>query len=381
MNILYILPLLSTVGGQERTLTDKANWLAHQGHQVLMVTYEHEGPLAYPLDDGVRHEDLCCHFFSLYSLPLYRRPWAALKMKRQFRERLTILVKDFRPDVIVVAIPNTENFLSDIIQVAGDIPVIIESHLAHGHQVIRRGFTEKWLYYIFSPQRAIAKARLLIALTEGDAAYWKGIVQNVKVIPNPLPSAFLPDTAHRKHQTTSCHRVIAVGRLAPQKRMDRLIDAFAQLSGKYPEWTLDIFGQGECYESLLQQIHRLQLTDRIRLLPPTRHIAEEYEKSDSFVLSSDYEGFGLVIIEAMACGLPVVATDCPYGPSEIIEDGKTGLLSQLNVQDLAAKIEWIITHKKEREEMGFRAHEASVRYHLEQVAPQWLAAYQSANNR
>jgi hypothetical protein len=122
-------------------------------------------------------------------------------MKRQFREKLTLLVKDFRPDVMVIAIPNTENFLPDIIQVAGDIPVIIESHLAHGHQVIRRGFTEKWLYYIFSPQRAIVKARLLIALTEGDAAYWKKMVSNVMVIPNPLSSAFLPYTIHHKHQT------------------------------------------------------------------------------------------------------------------------------------------------------------------------------------
>ena len=90
------------------------------------------------------------------------------------------------------------------------------------------------------------------------------------------------------------------------------------------------------------QIHRLQLADRIRLLPPTSHIAEEYENSDFFVLSSDYEGFGLVIIEAMACGLPVVATDCPYGPSDIIDDGKTGLLSQMNVKDLAEKIYWIL---------------------------------------
>jgi glycosyltransferase involved in cell wall biosynthesis len=159
--------------------------------------------------------------------------------------------------------------------------------------------------------------------------------------------------------------------------MDRLIAAFAQLSGKYPEWTLDIFGEGECHESLSQQIHRLQLADRIRLLPPTSHIAEEYENSDFFVLSSDYEGFGLVIIEAMACGLPVVATDCPYGPSDIIDDGKTGLLSQMNVKDLAEKIEWMITHEKERMEMGLRAHEASARYQLERVMPQWLAAYQS----
>ena len=110
---------------------------------------------------------------------------------------------------------------------------------------------------------------------------------------------------------------------------------------------------------------------------PVDDIYSEYQRSQFLVLSSDFEGFGLVIIEAMACGLPVVATNCPYGPSEIIEEGKTGLLSQMNVEDLAEKIEWMITHDKERQEMGIRAYEASARYQIEQVMPQWLAAYQS----
>lgn len=373
MRLLYILPLLSTMGGQERTITDKANWLSHHGHQVMLVTYEHEGPLAYRLDNGVGHEDVGCHFFSLYRYSFFRRPLEALRLKRLFRKKLQAILQRFRPDVIVVPIPNTENFLPDIVRMADAIPVVIESHLAHGHQVIRRGFTERWLHYVYSPLRALRKARLLISLTEGDARYWRKMVRHVRVIPNPLASDLPPLTSHLS--LLGSHRIIAVGRLTPQKRLDRLVDAFALLADKYPQWTIDIFGEGECHQQLQEQIDRLHLSERVRIHPPTHQIFEEYRRSDLFVLSSDFEGFGLVIIEAMACGLPVVATNCPYGPSEIIEDGKTGLLAQLDVATLAAKMEWLITHDAERRQMGQAAQQAVARYRLDRVMPEWEKAY------
>jgi len=115
----------------------------------------------------------------------------------------------------------------------------------------------------------------------------------------------------------------------------------------------------------------------VHLIPPTKDIYNEFQRSQFFVLSSDYEGFGLVIIEAMACGIPVVSTDCPYGPSEIIEDGKTGLLAKMDVQDLADKMEWMITHEEERKAMGARAHQAAARYRKEVVMPEWEKAYLS----
>ena len=170
MRLLYFIPLLSTKGGQERTLTDKANWLQERGHEVMFVTYEHAGELAYPLHQGVQHVDLNCHFFSLYRYPVFRRWLEALKLKRRLRRKMQEVIQAFRPDLIVVAIPNTENFLCDVMAVAQDIPVVIESHLAQGHEVIRRGATERWLYWLYPPIRAIRKAHLLIALTEGDAS-------------------------------------------------------------------------------------------------------------------------------------------------------------------------------------------------------------------
>ena len=102
---------------------------------------------------------------------------------------------------------------------------------------------------------------------------------------------------------------------------------------------------------------------------------EEYQRSQFFVLSSDYEGFGLVLVEAMACGIPVVSTDCPHGPSDIIDDGCTGLLTKLNVKDLAEKMEWMITHDKDRMLMGEKAYEAAANYKIDVIMPKWEAIY------
>ena len=162
-----------------------------------------------------------------------------------------------------------------------------------------------------------------------------------------------------------------------QKRFDRLIDAFAAISSKYPNWHVDIFGEGNLRNTLEQQIERLGLKDKILIHQPSSNIYDEYLCSELYVMSSDYEGFGLVLVEAMACGVPVISTDCPFGPSEIIEDGVTGLLTKMDVDDLANKIEWMITHPEKLKSMGVKAHESAAKYQLENVMPKWEAVYKS----
>jgi glycosyltransferase involved in cell wall biosynthesis len=149
------------------------------------------------------------------------------------------------------------------------------------------------------------------------------------------------------------------------------------IADKYPDWHIDIYGEGEekaYIEKLIQNCH---LTKRVKLFAPSSHIYDEYRNSQFLVLSSDSESFSLVIVEAMACGLPVVSTDCPFGPRDIIEDGKTGLLSRLDSEDLAAKMEWMIIHTKEREDMGKYAHQAAARYKKDVVMKEWEHAYLS----
>ena len=375
MKLIYFIPLLSTKGGQERTLIDKANYLIGQGHEVMFVTFENDGPIAYPMDKSIHHTDIDCRHFSIYRESLLMRFITAWKMKRLFRKRMLRVLSGFCPDVIVAAVPLTEFFLSDLMQVAGSIPVIVESHLARGYEALKRGFTEKIMDALYSPERAIRQSSLLVALTEGDAAQWRKVHHNVRIIVNPVtdyPESLFDVMKDEK-------RIIAVGRLSTQKRFDRLIDAFAMIADKYPEWYIDIFGSStaEGREKLMIYISSKGLKGRVHIFEPTSDIYTEYQRSEFFVHSSDFEGFGLVIVEAMACGIPVVSTNCPYGPSEIIEDGKTGLLAKMDVKDLAEKMEWMMTHDEERRLMGVNAHQAAARFRKETIMPQWEEAYLS----
>jgi len=375
MKLMYFLPLLSTAGGQERTIIDKANWLVEKGHEVLLVTFENDGGVAYSLQKKVRHVDLVCPYFRIYRFPFVCRFYAALKIKRLFRHKMKETLNAFQPDVVVVTIPLTEFFCHDLLNVIGNIPIVVESHLACGHEAITRGITEKLIDFFIPPMDAIRKSDLLVALTEGDACLWRKYHHKVCVIPNPL-TCYPEDSPHIEQAKG---RIICVGRLSPQKRFDRLINAFAMIAEKYPNWCVDIFGEGQGHGQLelKQLITERSLERRVRICSPVRDIYSEYRHSDFLVLSSDFEGFGLVIIEAMACGIPVVATDCPFGPSEIVDDGKSGLLAKMDVKDLAEKMEWMITHDKERKLMGLNAHQAAAYYRKEIIMPQWEEAYLS----
>jgi glycosyltransferase involved in cell wall biosynthesis len=198
----------------------------------------------------------------------------------------------------------------------------------------------------------------------------------VVVIVNPVSD--YPEVIDDEPKITG--RIVSMGRLQPQKRFDRLIDAFSLIADKYPGWFIDIYGEGNERQMLEDLIKSHGLVGRVHLKGESSNVFTEYKRSQFFAFSSDTECFGLVLIEAMACGIPAVSVNCPFGPSEIIEDGVTGLLTKMNANDLAAKMEWMITHEAERQEMGARARKAAARYQIQVVMKDWEKAYASELN-
>ena len=362
---------MANAHGVERTLTDKINYMSDQGHDVTLVTYE-QGLHSYvfELSPKVNCVDLDCRFFTLYKYSLVKRLRKLWMMERRFRQALNRLIEERHPDVLVTT--TYEGIcMNAIMSLRSKVRIIIESHTAFTHDMMGGPFSKRIKNY-FS-LRTMNNCRLLIALTHGDANCWQKYISHVTSIPNPV--SFYCEKIDSQSRENG--RIIAVGRFHPQKRFDRLINAFSGIAMKYPLWHIDIYGEGPDKDVLQEQIDNLGLHNRINLMRPTLDIQSEYLRSELFVFSSDYEGFGLVLIEAMSCGVPPISTDCPFGPSEIIEDGVSGLLCKMDVLDLAAKMEWMIVHEIERKEIGVNAYKAAARYKKENVMKEWEAAYLS----
>lgn len=363
---------MANAHGVERTLIDKANFLAEHGHQVMIVTYEQGShPYAFPISPLVECVDLNCRYFTIFKYSLIKRQYEAWKIKRVFLQKILALVIDKIPDVVVASTYEGE-FMNEIISLRLRTRVILESHTSFvGHmkgenlksKIIKRFVLEK-----------IKHCDLLIALTHCDAKCWQQYVHNVAVVPNPVSQ--YPKQINCVLEKVR-GRIIAVGSLQRVKRFDRLINAFSLVASKYPEWFIDIFGDGPDRKMLENLVKKQNLVGRVNFMGMTNDVFREYQISQFFVLTSDSEGFGLVLVEAMACGLAVVSTDCPFGPSEIIEEGVTGLLTKLENKDLAEKIEWMIVHEKERLQMGEQARIAAKQYQKDVVMKEWEQAYLS----
>ena len=246
------------------------------------------------------------------------------------------------------------------------------------------GSSENWLrkwlttFYYRQTINNLRKCSKLVVLTEVDAKNWRRHFDNVCVIPNPV--THYPEVIDDIPKDYG--RIIFVGRFNHEKRIDRLITAFSMIADKYPDWHVDIFGEGNEKENLLRQIDECGLVNRVVIHGPTKAIYDEYKRSEMLVLCSEHEASPLVLVEAMACGVPCVSLDCPTGPRAIINDGETGLLAKDgDVEDLAYKIEWLITHEPERKEMGQRARLFAASRQLSVVMKDWESLYFSVHSK
>ena len=380
MRILIIHRSFALVGGAERVITDKANYLANEGHQLMLVSYEQGNhPLPYELHQSVQYRDLDCRFFTLSKYSAPKHLYLYFRLKKRFRNNLRSVVHEFKPEVVVLA-SDWQTLMGAVIDSVNPVPVIAEFHNTYDYVMRKVGTSEGWLKAKLTQQyyrqtiKYLGKCVQLVTLTEGDANCWRQHFDNVTVIPNPL--TYYPDVIDDIPKDHG--RIIFVGRFNHEKRIDRLITAFSMIADKYPGWHVDIFGDGNEKENLLRQIAEMQLENRVIIHEPTKAIYDEYKRSEMLVLCSEHEASPLVLVEAMACGVPCVSLDCPNGPREIITDGKTGLLAENdNVEDLSAKIEWMIIHESERNEMGQTAREFAATRQLHVVMTKWERLYNS----
>ncbi|MGW7719040.1 glycosyltransferase family 4 protein [Streptomyces chartreusis] len=210
-------------------------------------------------------------------------------------------------------------------------------------------------------RRAYRRLDVLTTVTEADAASYRRKMRlpgvRVEALPNSVPDPVLPAADGRAKV------IVAAGRLVPVKRYDLLIEAFAPVAAAHPDWRLRIYGKGEEQARLRQLIEDLGLSDHAFLMGAAAPMEAEWVKGSIGATAANFEPFGMTIVEAMRCGLPVVSTDCPYGPGEIIEDGTDGRLVPVGDREaMSAALLELVRDDERRRRMGRRALENARRF-------------------
>lgn len=377
MRIIYIYSALTTVGGADRVIVDKANYFAEKcGYEVFIVTaHQNEKPFFSPLSKKVKHIDLAVNFNEQYRHPFFIRGFVYQKLLRIYKKRLSTLLKELRADFTLTTISRDIDFLLSIKD--GSIK-IAEAHvpkkfLRNLHLMQNRNFLYKIAGIIWTKrlENAAKNFGAFVVLTQEDADTWSKI-RYCTVIPNSLP--FYPK------QNSNCKekQIISVGRLNEQKGYDRLVEVWALVASKHTDWKLNIYGNGELKDSLAKLIKRKGLSDSMFLKDPVNNIVDKYVESSIYVMSSHFEGFGMVLIEAMACGLPVISFNCPAGLSNIISNNEDGfLVEDGNIQQLAEKMSYLIDHEDLRIQMGRKARENVKRYNQDVIMLKWVELFNS----
>ena len=376
MKILYAVEAVNLSGGYDRIIIEKANYLAEHDHNVIITVASHAlAKPYYPISEKVRLIDFNIDFHQQYRHGLFYRAYLYFSLMRQYRQAIENLLYVERPDVVISTLGRELDFITEIKD--GSIK-IGESHIAKDyvrnlHLMEQRGFLYRMIanYWRNKLERNVRSLSVLVLLTQHDANSWEGFTKTV-VIPNSLP--FYPPHG------SSCEnkQVIFVGRLNEQKGLEYLVDIWAKVNRKHPDWVLHMYGDGEQKQLLSQMIKEAGLERVIISYPPTPMIKDKYLESSIFLLTSRFEGFGMVIIEAMACGLPVVSFDCPWGPAEIIRNGEDGFLVEyLNTDETAQRVCQLIENPELRKTMGMQARVNVQRYNRDVVMKQWTDLFES----
>lgn len=350
MHIVYLIERIDNVGGIQRSLTARANYLVETyNYKITIVcTVKDSGEPAFKLNNNI---DL------LFLEPLTSKKSLLGRIFLRYKQAREV-IHSLKPDIVITVkftlhnlffqlIPSKVKFISEIRESYDDI---------HRKSIstFKSLLNKKMINFFLQRQDAV------IVLTERDKELWG--FKKMYAIPNPqtIKSNEVSDLSHKQ--------VLAIGRLSKVKGFDKLIDVWQIVNQKHSDWNLKICGEGEEYEYLQEKINSLGLNESVVITNKFLPVIPEFLESSIYALSSQFESFGNVLVEAKICGLPVVSFDAPNGPREIVMEGQDGFVVKANdVEEMATKIIFLIENKDILVAMGKKAKLNSVKYDLKSI--------------
>lgn len=360
--LLYITNQICGSGGLERVLSIKASYLADELEYEVHIFTLNQGdqPLFYDFSQKIHYHD--CDAVG-----------NPVQYFKKYRKGLKSTISKVKPDVIAVCDDGFKGFFVPKV-VGKSCPMIYERHASKNLFKNKEGtsFLQKIKFKLldWALHFGAASYDKFVVLTNDNLNEWR--LKNLKVIPNPL--SFYPE--HVSDHTVKT--VITVANHGYQKGIDRLVQAWEIVQKQHPDWKLKVYGKKDKNLQHQKLAEEFGIHQAIEFHDPVRNIEQKYKESSIYAMPSRSEGFGMVLIEAMACGVPCVSFNCPCGPKDIINDNEDGfLVKDGNIQAFAKRISFLMVNEKDRRMMGEKAREKAKRYLPMHVVPMWHTLFTS----
>lgn len=360
MKILLLIPGLGA-GGTERKVVTLANKWAEE-HDVTLLLYNQEEPF-YRLSGRVKMKTV--NAMPLKSGRLARALSIPYVICKRYR-RTYVEIKDNHYDFILSFLLHSNIHAALISRRLRNEKILITENSDPYRYSGYRKLLCNCLYKL--PKAIICQNRIVKEYFEK-----RGFPCDLEILPNPLCLEDIPTESPQMIKK----EIVTVGRLEGVKNQKMLIDAFAALAKDYPEYSLKIYGAGPLEEKLREQIRALHMDDKIKLMGKQKRVMFEVAQATAFILASNYEGFPNVLLEAMACGLPVISTDFATGIArELIRDGDNGYLVPVGNRLLLEQAIRTLLDRKDLREMGEKNKGIALQYRDDMIAPKWLETIQ-----
>ena len=374
MKIAVINPSMRLAGGVERVTAIQVNaWVEQYNHDVVIITQADSSCTSfYKLNDKVRIiyvGDLKC-----------RNILDKMRIIRMFRKRNQRIsqyeeaFKKEKPDIIISTMQGEENFF--LKKIANNTPIIGINHLT---LLWRKGVTEKrtkarlgmYLTYLIHRTKW-RKYNAIIALSRTDEQNLQRIGCNTYYIPNPSSFPIIHNGCKINKQ------IIMVGRLDYLKGQDRLLRIWKNISNEFPDWKLLLVGNGDMRDTLLDLEKKYNIQNSVIHIYQSSNIQSQLTSASIFAFTSRLESFGMVILEAFCCGLPVISYDCENGPRDLVRSNFNGfLIPDDDEQTFTLKLRELILNSALREKMSKNAEITAQAYNINSVMDKWESLLQS----